>query len=1114
MQKPKRLLGLWIILLAFMISACNLASEPESTITFTPTRTSSPTGTITSTITIPTQLPTLGVVVPTARFPTAIVVVPTAVIPPPVAPVPIRIAIFSPTPGSILAGNVSVFGSAVHPQFLQYQLEYGPDPNAANLWYPAGPISFTPVVDGLLGTWNTAAIQDGTYQLRLRVYLRDGTTLSTISNNLQIRNGRPTPVPTSTPSIPRPIAAFSQSATTGEAPLTVRFTNQSVGTITAYSWNFGDGSSSSEQNPVKTYNRAGLFTVTLTVTGPGGSSNVSSQVLVNSPTAPRAAFVATPTSGNAPLTVQFTNQSTGNNISSYFWNFGDGSTSAERNPSHVFQNVGTYNVFLTVTSPGGVAIASQQITVQSPQVPPPQAGLSFVPASGVAPLTVQFVNRSTGNITGYSWNFGDGAISTESDPVHTYQVGGVYTITLVVAGPGGQSAAQSSLVVISPSATPTSTLTPIPPTATLTNTTVPPSSTFTPTATGVPPSATFTTTSIPPTQTFTPTFTSTATNTATATDIPATAQVITDTPVPSATPVPPSATPIPPTDTPIPPTATPIPPTNTPIPPTNTPIPPTNTPIPPTNTPIPPTNTPIPPTNTPIPPTNTPIPPTNTPIPPTATPIPPTNTPIPAPTAFFIAAIDPSNPLNVMFSNQSTGEQIISYFWDFGDGTSGTDANPTHLYNAGGTYNVTLIATGAGGNSAPFTQPIMVTAPTATFTPEPPTNTPAPAPTAFFTAAVDPSNPLNVIFTNQSSGEGISGYLWDFGDGASSTDANPTHLYAADGTYNVTLTVTGAGGTSAPFTQPVTVTAPTATPEPTSEPTQPSNVPPAFTLNGSGGDVASIDWSAFGYSLAAGNQDGSVTIWDVTSQSPLITLTGHTDIVTAVDWSANNGMIAAGSDDTTVLLWETGGWQPLNGGLPLQASAAVTAVAFSPFANQLATGSTDGGIIIWDMATFQPVLNLQASASVTGFAWRPDGTQLAYAADNGSITIYDFNLATVAMTMQVNNAATAIAWSPDGQRLAAASSDTTVTLFDTQSWASVGSLQGNNDTVNSIAYNPPGTLIATGADDGALILWDVVTSSLSTQFDFGSSITSVAWSADGAYVAGSGSSSNTLVWQP
>src|SRR5690606_33816977 len=220
-----------------------------------------------------------------------------------------------------------------------------------NLWYPIN-VSSVPVTQGVLGTWSTFSTQDGIYQLRLRVVLRDGTQLSTVVGNIRVQNRAPTPVPTATPSIPRPIAAFSMSTTSGQAPLNVRFINQSAGNITEFVWNFGDGTTSREVHPIHTYNSPGLYTVTLTAIGPGGTSNVSSQVNVTSANPPVAAFSANPTSGPAPLTVQFTNQSVGQ-VSSYLWYFGDGTTSTEINPRHTFSNVGTYNVILQVVGPGG-----------------------------------------------------------------------------------------------------------------------------------------------------------------------------------------------------------------------------------------------------------------------------------------------------------------------------------------------------------------------------------------------------------------------------------------------------------------------------------------------------------------------------------------------------------------------------------------------------------------------------------------------------------------------------------------------------------------------------------------------------------------------------------------
>src|SRR5262249_31599353 len=150
-------------------------------------------------------------------------------------PLPVSIVILSPVPGNIVAGNVQILGSAIHPQFLQYQVEYGPDPNPSNLWFPATSAVTTPILNGLLGIWNTTTVQDSKYQLRLRVYLRDGTLLTTVINNITVQNQVNTPIPSPTQSIPRPIAAFTQDKASGDVPLTVQFINQSTGTISVIS---------------------------------------------------------------------------------------------------------------------------------------------------------------------------------------------------------------------------------------------------------------------------------------------------------------------------------------------------------------------------------------------------------------------------------------------------------------------------------------------------------------------------------------------------------------------------------------------------------------------------------------------------------------------------------------------------------------------------------------------------------------------------------------------------------------------------------------------------------------------------------------------------------------
>ncbi|MGQ9908854.1 MAG: PKD domain-containing protein [Candidatus Flexifilum sp.] len=368
-------------MLAASLAACNLTTSDP--IVEPIARTGTPvSGLQTATSVGPTPSPLATVGFPTLigstlrplQFPTAVMpaaisasVLTSSVIAatPAVTSVPVNIAIISPVPGSTLSGgNVQVLGSASHPDFLQYQVEFGPDPNPNNLWYLVTNPVLQPVQNGLLGIWNTLGLSDSTYQIRLRVFLRDGSVQQASVGSLRVQNSAPTPVPSPTAPVSRPIAAFSSNPTTGQAPLTVTFFNQSVGDITGYNWNFGDGSSSADRDPIHVFTAPGIYNVTLTVIGPGGTSNVSGQITVQSASAPRAEFDASPLSGGAPLTVQFVDRSSGT-ITAYFWNFGDGATSSERNPVHVFNSPGVYNVFLTTTGPGGSSFTGQTITVHA-----------------------------------------------------------------------------------------------------------------------------------------------------------------------------------------------------------------------------------------------------------------------------------------------------------------------------------------------------------------------------------------------------------------------------------------------------------------------------------------------------------------------------------------------------------------------------------------------------------------------------------------------------------------------------------------------------------------------------------------------------------------------------
>ena len=164
-----------------------------------------------------------------------------------------------------------------------------------------------------------------------------------------------------------PTAAFTMSATSGAAPLPVAMTNSSTGFPTpTYLWNFGDGSATSiATNPGHTFAAPGVYTVTLTATSSTGSSTAVRQVTVTGP--PSTSFAASVTSGPAPLTVAFTDTSSGTPaVTGWSWNFGDGSVvSTSRNPTHLFASLGTYTVTLTATNASGSTSTTRTITVNS-----------------------------------------------------------------------------------------------------------------------------------------------------------------------------------------------------------------------------------------------------------------------------------------------------------------------------------------------------------------------------------------------------------------------------------------------------------------------------------------------------------------------------------------------------------------------------------------------------------------------------------------------------------------------------------------------------------------------------------------------------------------------------
>lgn len=229
---------------------------------------------------------------------------------------------------------------------------------------------------------------------------------------------------------------------------TVSFMDNSTGSPASWFWDFGDGATSTAQNPAHVYNESGGYIITLTVKNKIGSDTVSKHGYVivavegGEPIHPDN-FTSNVTSGIAPLTVQFI---TGDYAYGRDWDFGDGTYSDNRTPVHTYSKPGKYTVKLSSADVGGYSMITKHnyITVTDPNVP--LADFSANVTSGRAPLVVLFTDTSTGPApTSWLWDFGDGINSKHAmNATHTFTTPGIYDVTLTVSGKAGDNSMTKS----------------------------------------------------------------------------------------------------------------------------------------------------------------------------------------------------------------------------------------------------------------------------------------------------------------------------------------------------------------------------------------------------------------------------------------------------------------------------------------------------------------------------------------------------------------------------------------------------------------------------------------------------------------------------------------------
>ncbi|MBU0983977.1 MAG: PKD domain-containing protein, partial [candidate division Zixibacteria bacterium] len=227
---------------------------------------------------------------------------------------------------------------------------------------------------------------------------------------------------------------FGSDLRCGTLPLTVQFNDTSVAqtSITDWYWEFGDGGSSYEQHPTHEYTSNGAFDVMLVISdGTSEDTLVKTDYIVLQDSV-SANFQGLPTHGRSPLTVVFDPVLEGV-ATEYYWEFGDDSTSTERNPIHRYTQQGIYSVKLRVTLDLDGCIQEDSV-IHEGYVVVNDLDARFIasPKSGSPGLAVQFTDSSTGDPIMWEWDFGDGYSSFDQDPLHVYDTAGLYDVKLTV----------------------------------------------------------------------------------------------------------------------------------------------------------------------------------------------------------------------------------------------------------------------------------------------------------------------------------------------------------------------------------------------------------------------------------------------------------------------------------------------------------------------------------------------------------------------------------------------------------------------------------------------------------------------------------------------------------
>jgi PKD repeat protein len=301
------------------------------------------------------------------------------------------------------------------------------------------PVQFTDTTTGSPTSWNYS-FGDGTLstlQNPLKIYSTGGNyTIKLYTNN---SNTTQTSYTSYVNVWNHTQVGFTANITNGIIPSTIKFTRTApIDNATSWYWDFGDGDTSTDSDPIHTYNTLGVFSVSETANNTHDSNSVTrNNYITITELNPISDFSANETLGIRPMTVAFTDLST-NSPTHWSWDFGDTQTSTLQNPTHTYTTSGLYTITLNATNTNTTYIPTTKVNYINVTGIPPTSSFTGTPLSGDFPLSVVFTSTSTGDapIT-YNWSFGDGLYSELNNPTHIYTSNGLFTVNLTTSNSYG-----------------------------------------------------------------------------------------------------------------------------------------------------------------------------------------------------------------------------------------------------------------------------------------------------------------------------------------------------------------------------------------------------------------------------------------------------------------------------------------------------------------------------------------------------------------------------------------------------------------------------------------------------------------------------------------------------